>query len=81
MSRLSILPALVAASLSVNAALGVELPTRPVLTLEAARTVAAAAEAKAKAEGWPCVISVVDDDGLPILLTRMDGAAVNSAIE
>lgn len=85
MSRLSILPALstiaIAASLSVSAALGVELPTRPVLTLEAARAVAAAAEAKAKAEGWPCVISVVDDDGLPILLTRMDGAAVLAGVE
>lgn len=58
-----------------------DLPTRPVLTLEAARTVAAAAEAKARAEGWPCVISVVDDAGLPILLTRMDNAAVPAGVE
>jgi glc operon protein GlcG len=27
------------------------------------------------------VISVVDDDGLPILLTRMDGAAVLAGVE
>jgi glc operon protein GlcG len=85
MPRVSRLPALsiaaVVACISVSAAFGVELPPRPTLTLDAARTVAAAAEAKAKAEGWPCVISVVDDDGLPILLTRMDGAAVLAGVE
>ncbi len=59
----------------------VDLPTRPILTLDAARTVAAAAEAKARAEGWPCVISIVDDAGLPILLTRMDNAAVPAGVE
>jgi glc operon protein GlcG len=49
--------------------------------LEAARTVVAAAEAKAKAEGAPCVISVVDADGLPIILERMDDAAVPAGVE
>ena len=57
------------------------LPSRPILTLEAARTVGGAAEAKAKAEGWPCVISVVDGDGLPIILERMDNAAVLAGVD
>ena len=57
------------------------LLSRPILTLEAARTVAGAAEAKAKAEGWPCVISVVDGDGLPIILERMDNAAVLAGVD
>lgn len=58
-----------------------ELPTQPVLTLAAARQVANAAEAKAKAAGWPCVISVVDSAGLPIMLLRMDNAAVPAGVE
>lgn len=62
-------------------ALAVELPSKPYLTLEAARTVAAAAEAKATAEGWPCVIAIVDSEGLPIVLTRMDKAAVLAGVE
>src|SRR5258705_3828050 len=57
------------------------LPSRPVLTLEAARTVVAAARAKATAEGWPCVISVVDSDGLAIIFERMDDAAVLAGVE
>lgn len=59
----------------------IELPTRPYLTLEAARAVASAAEEKAKAEGWPCVIAVVDAEGLPILLSRMDNASVLAGVE
>lgn len=71
----------VAAAAIVTPAFALELPTRPVLTLEAARAVAASAEAKASSEGWPCVISVVDDAGSPILLTRMDNAAVPAGVE
>jgi glc operon protein GlcG len=43
--------------------------------------VRAASKVKAKAEGWPCVISVVDSDGLPIILERMDDAAVPAGVE
>jgi glc operon protein GlcG len=64
-----------------GAVFAVPLPLRPVLTLEAARAVVRAAEAKAKAEGWPCVISVVDSDGLPIILERMDDADVPAGVE
>jgi glc operon protein GlcG len=70
-----------AAALLANAALAETLPTRPILTLDAARTIIHAAEAKARAEGWPCVIAVVDADGLPILLERMDDAAVLAGVE
>lgn len=73
----------VAALLTLTAAPGyaIELPKRSYLTLDAARAVASAAEAKAKAEGWPCVIAVVDAEGLPILLTRMDDASVLAGVE
>jgi glc operon protein GlcG len=72
------LPTALAMTLSTGAAFADTLPSRPVLTLEAARTVLRAA--KAKAEGWPCVISVVDGDGLPIILERMDDAAVPGGV-
>lgn len=62
-------------------AVAASLPTRPVLTLEAARSILAAAERKAHAEGWPCVAAVVDNDGLPIALDRMDDAAVPAGVE
>jgi len=57
------------------------LANRPVLTLEGARAVAAAAEAKARAENWPCVIAVSDAAGEPLLLLRMDNAAVPAGVE
>ncbi len=74
------LSALVVAA-AATPAFALDLPTRPVLTLEAARAVAAAAEAKASARGWPCVISIVDEAGSPILLTRMDNAAVPAGVD
>ena len=49
-----------------------------VLTLAAARTIAAAAEADATARGVGVVIVVVDDAGNVIQLTRMDTAQVAS---
>lgn len=57
------------------------LPTQPVLTLAAAQQVIQAAQAKAQAENWPCVISVVDAAGLPLALVRMDNAAVPAGVE
>jgi glc operon protein GlcG len=84
MSLLNLVRAIpVALTLTVGAmpAFAVDLPSKPILTLEAARIVAAAAEAKATAEGWPCVIAIVDAEGLPILLTRMDDAAVLAGVD
>jgi glc operon protein GlcG len=54
------------------------LPRKPVLTLEAARVAMAAAEAEAARGGWKVVIAVVDDGGHPVLLHRLDGAQWSS---
>ena len=51
---------------------------KKVLSLEAARKIAAAAEAAARAKGKDVVIVVVDDAGYILLLERMDGAQVAS---
>src|SRR5262245_54302769 len=51
-----------------------QLPTKRVLTLEAAKRMAAAAEAEAKKNNWLVSIAVVDDGGHLILFQRMDGA-------
>lgn len=62
-------------------AAAVALPMQPVLTLQAATQVVAAAQAKAQAEGWPCVISVVDAAGQPVMLVRMDNASVPAGVD
>jgi uncharacterized protein GlcG (DUF336 family) len=51
-----------------------QLPTRRTLTLEAARRVAAAAEAEARKNNWNVSIAVLDDAGHLVLFERMDGA-------
>ena len=79
--RQAALPIVLAMNLSAGVAHAASLPSRHILTLEAARTVVAAAEAKAKAEGWSSVISVVDSDGLPIILERMDNLDVLAGVD
>jgi glc operon protein GlcG len=54
------------------------LPSKKVLTLEAARLIAAAAEATAVASGWKVVIAVVDDGGHALYLQRIDGTQSSS---
>lgn len=51
------------------------MQTKPVLTLEDVKKIAAAAESEAVANGWKVVISVVDDGGHLLWLQRLDGAA------
>ena len=51
-----------------------QLPTKRVLTLDAARRVAAAAEAEARKNNWNVSVAVVDDAGHLVLFQRMDGA-------
>ena len=51
-----------------------QLPSKRTLTLEAARRMAAAAEAEARKNNWNVVIAVVDDGGQLLLLQRMDNA-------
>jgi len=58
---------------------GQQLPTKRVLTLEAARKAAAAAEAEAKKNNWAVAIAVVDDGGHLIVFHRIDGAKLGVA--
>lgn len=53
--------------------------TKPVLTLDDAKKIAAAAEAEAKANNWPVTIAIVDDGGHLLWLQRLDGVAPISA--
>lgn len=52
--------------------------TKPYLSLADADRITAAAEAKAKAEGWNVVIAILDDGGHLISLRRMDGVQIGS---
>ncbi|MEP6609163.1 MAG: heme-binding protein [Burkholderiaceae bacterium] len=55
--------------------------TKPVLTLDDAKRMAAAAEAEALNNGWNIVVAVCDDGGHLLLLHRLDGVApISSAI-
>ena len=65
------LAALVSALTTVSAQ---QLPSKRTLTLEAARRVAAAAEAEARRNNWNVSIAVVDDAGHLMVFQRMDGA-------
>jgi glc operon protein GlcG len=71
MRRTLPLLALLAAATAAHAA--EPLPTRPTLTLAAARRVADAAEQAARGHGGG-VIAVVDDGGNVVYLVRLDGA-------
>ncbi len=55
-----------------------QLIEKTALTLDGAKKIAAAAEAKAKAEGARVVIAVVDDSGNLLLLERLDDTQVAS---
>jgi len=54
------------------------MQTKPVLTLEDVKKIAAAAEAEALANGWNVAIAIADDGGHPLWLQRMDGVAAVS---
>jgi glc operon protein GlcG len=56
------------------------LGTKKVLTLEAAKAIAAAAAEEAVKNKWTMVICVVDDGGCPIYLERMDGTQIASVV-
>jgi uncharacterized protein GlcG (DUF336 family) len=50
------------------------MKSKPVLTLEDTRAVAAAAEAEASQQGWAVTIAIADDGGHLLWLQRLDGA-------
>jgi glc operon protein GlcG len=64
--------------LSLATAAKPELPVKKVLTLDAAKKIAAAAEVEAKKRGAMVVIVVVDDGGHLLLLQRLDNTQVAS---
>jgi uncharacterized protein GlcG (DUF336 family) len=53
--------------------------TKPTLTLDDAKRMAAAGETEARNHGWNVVIAVCDDGGHLLLLHRLDGVAPISA--
>lgn len=69
---------LAATALGLPAVGRAQLAEKQVLTLEAAKKVAAAAEGEAKKQGARVVIVVVDDGGHILLLERLDDTQVAS---
>ena len=57
-----------------------ELPTKKVLSLEAAKQIAAAAEKHARENKWNVCIAIVDDGGHLIYFQRMDGTQTGSIL-
>jgi uncharacterized protein GlcG (DUF336 family) len=55
------------------------MKTKPYLSQEDTRRIAAAAEGEAAANGWAVTIAIVDDGGHLLWLQRLDGAAPMSA--
>jgi glc operon protein GlcG len=71
--------AVAAAGLAFSASTGMALETKPTLTLDLAKRMAAACEAKAKQEKWLMNIAVVDDGANLVYFEQMDGAFKGSA--
>jgi uncharacterized protein GlcG (DUF336 family) len=65
-------------SLWLAPALSAQTATKKVLTLEAAKKIAAAAEAEARKNNWNVAVTVVDDGGNLVYFQRMDGTQVAS---
>jgi uncharacterized protein GlcG (DUF336 family) len=55
------------------------MQTKPVLTLEDVKKIAAGAEQEAVKNGWKVVIAICDDGGHLLWLQRLDGVAPVSA--
>ena len=68
----------VAAGLVLCSSAGMAIETKPALTLDMAKKMVAACEAKAKQEGWKLNIAVVDDGANLVAFDRMDGAYLGS---
>src|SRR4026207_1381059 len=73
---LSLIALAVFAGLSMNA--NAQPADKKVMTLEAAKKIAAGAEAEARKNNWNVVIAVVDDGGHLIYLQRIDGTQTGS---
>lgn len=67
-----------AAVLLGSATVSAQLADKKALTLDAAKKIAAAAEAEAKKNNWRVVIAVLDDGGHLVYLQRMDETQIGS---
>ena len=65
-------------SLLMALTLSAQTATKKVLTLEAAKKIAAAAEAEARKNQWNVAVAIVDDGGNLVYFQRMDGTQVAS---
>lgn len=72
------LPRILTLTLMASAALFGQLATKKALTLDAAKQIAAAAEAEAKKNSWNVVIAIVDDGANLVYLQRMDETQIGS---
>ncbi len=73
---LSLMALALFASLSMNAT--AQLADKKMMTLDAAKKIAAAAETEARKNNWNVVIAVVDDGGHLVYLQRIDGTQTGS---
>ena len=55
-----------------------QLPTKPVLTLNVAKQIAAATEAEAIKNSWPVAVSIVDPGGQLIYFQKIDDTQIGS---
>jgi glc operon protein GlcG len=56
------------------------IATKKALTLEAAKQIAAAAQAEARKNNWNMVVAIVDDGAHLLYFERMDGSQIGSVI-
>jgi len=66
------------AALAAWVAASAQLAEKKVLTLAAAKKIAAAAEAEARKNNWNVVIAILDEGGHLVYLQRMDGVQIAS---
>ena len=77
-ARFAALALTAAASLAVPAVAHSQLLEAKVVSLQAAKTMAVAAEAEAKKHGWSVAVAVVDVSGNLIVFDRMDDVQIGS---
>ena len=70
--------AVLALALATGLAANAQLAEKKVLTLAAAKKIAAAAEAEARKNNWSVVIAILDEGGHLLSLQRMDGVQIAS---
>lgn len=76
-SRLTVVCAALCAALVAQVARA-QLAAKKVLTLEGAKTIAAAAEAFARKNNWTVAIAILDDGGHLVYFQRMDGVNIGA---